>query len=189
MVYRGTDGDIHSLYWTGTGAVGHDNLSGVAGTPKAAGDPVAYYTAHDDVHQVVYRGVDDHLYELWWEARTRSPLGPERPRRRPPQAEGDPAAYYSAGSNTKHVLYRQPPACTRFGGAKRGARAPSTCPQVRCGPGGLCRRHRGHPSRDLQDNNGHLHELWWPRHLDVCRTHGFAFEVATESWRGSRRIQ
>ena len=45
MVYRGTDGDVHSLYWTGTGAVGHDNLSGVAGTPKAAGDPVAYYTA------------------------------------------------------------------------------------------------------------------------------------------------
>ena len=78
-------------------------------------------------------------------------LGPERPRRRP-AAEGDPAAYYSASTNTKHVLYRASRQPARdLVGAKRGARARRRHlpPQARWGPGGLCRRHRGHASRDL----------------------------------------
>ena len=105
VVYRGTDGHIHGLYWS-TGAVGHDNLTGVAGAPTAAGDPVAYYTSHNDEHQVTYRGADGHIYELWWRG-----IEPVRhwdvtAHAGAPLAASDPVAYYSAGTNTKHYIYR-----------------------------------------------------------------------------------
>ena len=66
VVYRSTAGEIRRVYWS-DGPSGLDELSGVAGTPAAAGDPVAYYTAHDDTHQVVYLGDDGHLWELYWQ--------------------------------------------------------------------------------------------------------------------------
>lgn len=106
VLYRGTDRHIHSMYWT-TGAVGHDNLSGFAGSPQAKGDPVAYYTGHNDGHQVTYRSDDGHLHELWWVGNnpvshwdlTAAAAGA-------PPGASDPAVYYSAGTNTKHVIYR-----------------------------------------------------------------------------------
>ncbi len=111
VIYRSANGGILSLYWT-DGPSGLDNLSGVAGTPLAAGDPVAYYTAHDDTHQVVYRAGNGHLYELYWPgvapvvgwdltASAHSPTLSDVP-----AATGTPAAYYSASTNTKHVTYR-----------------------------------------------------------------------------------
>lgn len=108
VLFRSADGHIRSLYWSGSGTVGTDDLSGYAGTPKAAGDPVGYYTAHDDVQQIVYRGVDGRLYELYWQGEApvvgwdiSTPAGA-------PAASLNPAAYYSAGTNTKHVMYRSP---------------------------------------------------------------------------------
>jgi hypothetical protein len=105
VVYRSVNGHILSLYWA-DGPSGLDDLSGVAGTPLAAGDPFAYYTAHDDTHQVVYRSGDGHLYELYWPGIApvvgwdlTAPSGA-------PAAAENPAAYYSAGTNTKHVIYR-----------------------------------------------------------------------------------
>jgi hypothetical protein len=105
VAYRGTDGHIHTLYWT-TGAVGHDNLSSVAGSPKAAGDPVAYYIGSHDMHQVTYRGQNGHIYELWW-------VGADVVRFRDltaeagaPAAASDPAAYHVPANDTKHVIYR-----------------------------------------------------------------------------------
>ena len=105
VVYRSTAGEILSVYWS-DGPSGLDELSAVAGTPAAVGDPVAYYTAHDDTHQVVYLGDDGHLWELYWPGvapvagwNLTAPSGA-------PAAVGTPAAYYSAGTNTKHVIYR-----------------------------------------------------------------------------------
>ncbi len=108
VAYRGPDGDIHSLHWTGIEeAVAHDNLSAIAGAPKAAGDPVAYYTAHDDMNQVIYRGANKHVHELWW-------VGVDAVRHRDltleagdaPPAASDPVAWFSSGARTKHVVYR-----------------------------------------------------------------------------------
>jgi hypothetical protein len=106
VAYRGTDKHIHTMYWT-TGAVGHDDLSGFAGSPQAAGDPVAYYTGHNDAHQVTYRSRNGHLHELWWVGNnpvsgwdlTAAAAGA-------PPAASNPAVYYIAGNNTKHVIYR-----------------------------------------------------------------------------------
>lgn len=107
VVYRGQDRNIHSLYWSGSGLPGHDNLSGVAGTPQAAGNPAAYYTASNDAHQVVYRTDDGSLYELWWVG-TAPVSGWSVTGAAPgaPPAASDPATYFSPGANTKHVIYR-----------------------------------------------------------------------------------
>jgi Trypsin len=105
VVYRSVDGEILGLYWA-DGPSGLDNLSGFAGTPPAAGDPVAYYTAHDDTHQVVYLGSDGHLWELYW-AGVAPVVGWDLTAAAgAPAAVGTPAAYYSAGTHTKHVVYR-----------------------------------------------------------------------------------
>jgi predicted MPP superfamily phosphohydrolase len=105
-VYRGTDGEIHSLY-AGLGPVGHDGLSAFVGLPPSAGEPFAYFMPSVNVHQIVYRGVDGAIYEIYsvgtapaagWSPSASAPDAPP--------AVGDPVAYYSAGTNTKHVIYR-----------------------------------------------------------------------------------
>jgi hypothetical protein len=52
-----------------------ETLSSVAGTSLAAGDPTAYYTAHDDTHQIVYAGRDGHVWELYWPGSSRWSAG------------------------------------------------------------------------------------------------------------------
>jgi hypothetical protein len=105
VAYRGVNNRILGLYWL-DGPSGLDDLSGFAGTPPAAGDPVAYYTAHDDTHQIVYVGSDGHVWELYWPGVApvvgwdlTAPSGAPKP-------AGALVAYYSAGTNTKHVFYR-----------------------------------------------------------------------------------
>ena len=41
VVYRGTDNHVHGLWWQ-TGAVGNDDLSGLAHAPDAAGNPFGF---------------------------------------------------------------------------------------------------------------------------------------------------
>jgi trypsin len=105
VAYRGTDNHIRTLYWT-TGSVGHEDLSGYAGSPNAVGEPAAYYRANDDSHQIVYRGSDNHLHELWWTGNAPVQAWDLSAASGAPPAASDPVAYYSASTNTKHVVYR-----------------------------------------------------------------------------------
>jgi hypothetical protein len=105
VAYRGSDDHIHTLYWT-TGAVGHDDLSGYAGCPNAAGKPTGYYRRSDDSHQIVYRAGNGHLYELWWVGVAPVQAWDLTAAAGAPAAASDPAAYYSASTNSKHVVYR-----------------------------------------------------------------------------------
>jgi hypothetical protein len=116
IAYRGQDDHIHSLYWRDDTAVGHDNLSAVAGAPQAAGDPVAYYIpSHTygenfanvaiSVHQFTYRSVDGELIELWWKGEDVVQCGNLTQVSNGPKAASDPFAYYEPVSNTKHVFY------------------------------------------------------------------------------------
>lgn len=109
VVYAAPDRDIHALHWRGIeDPVHHENLSAAAtGAPKAAGPPVAYYTAHDDTHHVIYRGGDKHLHELWWVGETRTrhrDLMVEASGAEP--AESDPVAWFGAAPRTEHFAYR-----------------------------------------------------------------------------------
>lgn len=65
VVYRGTDGHVHGLFWT-TGAVGHDNLTALAGAPLAAGAPYPYVDGSAGTQNLLYRGVDGHVHGLFW---------------------------------------------------------------------------------------------------------------------------
>ncbi len=107
VVYRAVDQQIHALYWS-TGPVGHDALSGVAGSPPAAGDPIAYYIPGADLNQVTYRATDGHLYELYWQGVNVVAPWDLTTASGAPEAVSDPAAYYSAATNTKHVFYVGP---------------------------------------------------------------------------------
>lgn len=106
VAFRGTDRHIRSLYWGPGGAVGQDDLSGVAGTPPAAGDPFAWFTPADDTHRVVYRAADGHLHELRWPN-----VAPVRGRdltalSGAPAAVGNVSGGYNPGDNTQHVIFR-----------------------------------------------------------------------------------
>ena len=105
VAYRATNNHILSLYWA-DGPSGLDDLSGFAGTPPAAGDPVGYYTAHDDTHHVAYAGADGHIWELFWPG-----VAPVAGRdltagSGAPKPAGALAAYYTAHDDTHHVIYR-----------------------------------------------------------------------------------
>jgi hypothetical protein len=107
VVYRGTDQQIHSLYWS-DGPVGHDALSAFVGTPPAAGDPVGYYIPGLDTHQITYRSVDGHLYEIWSAGIAAAQAWDVTAAAGAPPASADPAVCYNAATNTKHVIYLGP---------------------------------------------------------------------------------
>ncbi|HZM78508.1 MAG TPA: hypothetical protein VFC19_22505, partial [Candidatus Limnocylindrales bacterium] len=127
LAYRATDGHVRGFYWNG-GSDGHEDLSGFAGSPNAAGDPVAYYLPGHDMHQIFYRGVDRHLYEVYCVGEAPVAAWDLTVSASAPPADSDPAVYYSAANDTKHVIYRSA--------------------------------------------DGHLHEIWWvfgtpPAHVDL----------------------
>ena len=111
VVYRGTDNHIHELHWSEHGGWHHLDLTtatlGVRGT-LAAGDPVAYAFESNHTMHVVYRGVDNHIYELhwtaargWWNGDLTAASGAPTV-----DASGDPAAYAFDSNHTMHVVYR-----------------------------------------------------------------------------------
>ena len=104
LIFTGTDNHVHAFYWD-TGATGHDNLSAVAGSPTAAGEPHAFFTPHDQAHQVHYRGTDGHIHELWWVGDQRVAHIDLSALAGAPPAVADPASYYDPRTNTKHVYY------------------------------------------------------------------------------------
>lgn len=106
VVYRADDGRILSVYWK-DGPSGLDDLSGTAGTPNAASDPVAYYLPHLDTHQVVYLGVDGHVYELYWVGAAPVAGWNVTAAAGAPPATGQPTTCYSIAQNTKSVFYRR----------------------------------------------------------------------------------
>jgi hypothetical protein len=192
VVYRGIDSHLYEMYWTGTGEVRYGPLTN-DDTPAAAGDPIAYYTPHNDMHQVVYRGVTGYLYELWWVGIT--PVASWNVSVNAPRAAGDPAVYYDASTNTKHVIYRGDDGHLHELWWVPGSWPPlhrnlttNLSAQVLPTSGQLAAyvvAAEGTHHVLYRSDDGHLHELWWwTNRLDVCRTHGFAFGVATESWRG-----
>jgi len=104
VLYRDANHHIHGMYWVGPAAVYHEVL---ASLPKAAGDPVAYHLAGNDTHQIYYRGVDNHIHEIWWQGQGAAANWDLTAASGAPAAASDPAAYYNAATNTKHVFFRR----------------------------------------------------------------------------------
>ena len=105
ILYRGSDRNVHALYFS-TGVAGHDDIGGAVGAPKAAGNPVGYFTPASNIHHVIYRKDDGHLHALWWtgaEAASHSDvtgLAGALP------AAGDPSAIIDTARGENIVFYR-----------------------------------------------------------------------------------
>ena len=87
--------------------MGVEDLSGYAQRPPAAYDPAAYWTAHDDGHEVVYVDAAGQVQELFWAG-----AAPVQGRAlgttagTPFTAVGTPAAYYSPQTAARHAAFR-----------------------------------------------------------------------------------
>jgi len=68
VVYRGVDGHIHELWWDATNGWSTGDLTAVTGAQAAASDPTGYAFEAQGTQHVVYRGVDGHIHEHWWDA-------------------------------------------------------------------------------------------------------------------------
>jgi hypothetical protein len=106
VVYRGEDGHIHQLWWDATNGWGRGDLTAVTGGPQAAGDPSGYVHDALGTQQVVYRGEDNHIHELWWDAENGWGRGDLTDVTGAPKAAGDPSGYVFDAQGTQHVVYR-----------------------------------------------------------------------------------
>ena len=66
VVYQGTDGHIHELWWA-SGVWHHNDLTERTGSPLASSDPVGYmFKFLQDTQHVAYNSVDHQIVELYW---------------------------------------------------------------------------------------------------------------------------
>ena len=167
VVYRSVNGYILSLYWA-DGPSGLDNLSGYAGTPSAAGDPFAYYTAHDDTHQVVYRAGNGHLYELYWPG-VAPVSGWDLMHRGRPGGDRQPRRLLQSPARTPSTSSTAPPTagCTRSGGCRAAGRRRPCRPRVYGTPKSADRPAaftvEGPNTQHVayRGTNNHIYEAFW----------------------------
>ncbi len=167
VVYRSEDGQIHELWYRADLGWQYNNLSQVAGAPVAASDPIAYVWVEDVTQHVVYRGTDNHIYELWkgllgWQFKdltkeTNAAL-----------ATGTPQAYVWVGDKSQHVIYRGEDGqihelwFKRPSGWNRKAIGAEAGGVPALGdPFGLARNEAGQQHVFYRGTDGRIHELWW----------------------------
>lgn len=104
VLFRGDDGHIHSLYWSGTDPAAHDALGASAAAPPGVGDPSGYELAGST--HVFYRSEDGHVEELFWAGTDPVSHGRITGYCGEPLAAGDPWGYPVRPSAQNIVLYR-----------------------------------------------------------------------------------
>ena len=114
IVYRGTDNNIHELWFKRDLTGGHWNYNGQinvkAGSPAAAGDPAGFAWESDKTQHIVYRGSDNQIHELWFKhdglANQWAYGGALSSNTHAPAAAGNPMGYSWEDDHTQHVVYR-----------------------------------------------------------------------------------
>jgi len=105
VIYRSSNGHLHELWWSGSGAVGHRDLTALSNSPPAQSNPSAYFAAADGTNHVIYRGDHGRVHELRWTRGVVTHNELTALAAAVPNAVGDPAAYF-AEDGTHHVIYR-----------------------------------------------------------------------------------
>lgn len=168
VVYRAGDGSIHSLYWSGTQAAGHDALSAAAGTPTSAGRPTAYALA--GMNHIIYRGDDGRLHELSWTGTDAVSGVCLSDYVEAPRASGDPCGYpvtTASGAVQNVVVYRGDDGHVHslyWSDGPTGHDALSGyvgSPPAAGDPVGYYRADDDSHQVVYRGVDGHLYEIWW----------------------------
>ena len=106
VVYRGIDDHIHQLSFDGTWHWTDVTLAAdPPPTSMVATDPAAYTFDHDQSQHIVYRGLDDHIHELWssgtWHHNDLTLAAGNAP-----PAASKPFGYVWPQDTSQHVIYR-----------------------------------------------------------------------------------
>jgi hypothetical protein len=168
VVYRGGKGHIYELWWDSENGWSTGDLSSATGAPAAAGDPAGYQFVGDSTQHVVYRGTDQHIHELWWDAAHGWGHGDLTAVVGTPAATGDPSGYAFEAQKTQHVLYRGVDrqiyelwwdAASGWGG---GSLTGATGASLAAGdPTGYVFAVDATQHVIYRGIDGHIHELWW----------------------------
>ena len=79
VLYTSADGHVHELHWTpGAGNPDHEDLTTKVGAPLAQGRPSPFFLRHSRTRHVVFRGRDEHIYEIVLNYRRSIPGDPRR---------------------------------------------------------------------------------------------------------------
>ena len=105
VVYRGVDGHVHELWWDATNGWSVGDLTAVTGATPALGDPFGYMFAGQGTQHVVYRGVDGHVYEHWWDATNGWSVGDLTAVSGADPGAGHPRGFVFESAGTQHVVY------------------------------------------------------------------------------------
>jgi hypothetical protein len=104
-----TPAHVHELWWNSDGWH-HKDLNIAAGSPAGAasdvlGNPAAYAFEAQRTQHVVYRGLDDHVHELWWDSNgwhyNDLTIAADAP-----TALNNPAGYMFNSASEQHVVYQ-----------------------------------------------------------------------------------
>ncbi|HVK05740.1 MAG TPA: metallophosphoesterase [Armatimonadaceae bacterium] len=165
--FRGTDGHVHSIYWS-DGAVGHDALSGPVGAPRAAGNPVGFHGPTDNMHRVVYRDGNDHLITLYWTGQEGVGHEDSTALGSAPAAKGDPSPYFNPSRGETIIPFRGADDHIHSVYWTTGAVGHDRLSQTAGSPraaGDPCGYYSAyddcHQIVYRSATDGHVHELWW----------------------------
>ena len=111
VVYRGVDEHIHELWFSSSSWTwNHNDLTKATGAPPASSTssgPAGYTWDVDKTQHVVYRGVDDHIHELWFSSNSWTWSHNDLTNATgAPVASSNPAGYTWDVDKTQHVVYR-----------------------------------------------------------------------------------
>lgn len=106
VVYPGSDGVLHGLWWlTGEDPIHNDLLTKLANAPSPVGSATAYVSIAQGLQNVVYTGSDGHLHRLTWAAGavTQEDLTQKFAT---PNPAGTVAAYFNEAGGMQHIFSR-----------------------------------------------------------------------------------
>jgi hypothetical protein len=162
IVYRGTDGHIHELYWNGNWNT--DDITAQANATPAAGNPCGYVFNAQGTQHVDYRGTDGHIHELYWNGTWNTNDLTADTNATP--AAGDPCGYTFDAQGTQHVDYRGTDGHIHelyWNGTwnTNDLTADTNATLAAGDPCGYVFVAQGTQHVDYRGTDGHIHELYW----------------------------
>ncbi|TFG30086.1 hypothetical protein EU527_15010 [Candidatus Thorarchaeota archaeon] len=106
IVYRSQDGHIYTLYFVRGEGWKHVSLTGATGGPLANGDPSSYTYHVFNTQHVIYRGQDNHIYQMYSDQTGQWKISNMTEKTGAPLATGTPTSFVDPVHNSQNLVYR-----------------------------------------------------------------------------------